>query len=555
MRREEGRYTACFECFRQSGFAPGKCLGLNDSGVLGPLYSPVGLRRSAAIVLLLASICLSASAQATALPSLSFDELKTLSTEAQPDQALSEKLDLLLHSVELGAFAEDKHLRPFRPVELGVPILRATMWNIERGQEFETILTALKDPDAFYKLCAKRELKAARLRLIEQEARLLSRSDLLILNEVDEGMKRSEYHDVARELAGALGMNYAYAVEFVEVDPVTLGIEVVDEPSIENELKADRAKYKGLHGSAILSRYPIKKVGVLRLPVCHDWYAAESRPVPKIEKLKRVASSKVFLEAIAQERRRGGRIAMVAEIAVPEAPGGKVTVVNAHLENKCKANCRVQQMDYILEHVLDRGGALLVAGDMNTTGTDGSILSFSYILKTKMRDPRFWGEQLINWFNPVNLYGLGMVARHFHAYQDPTRRDLPIIANNREYRFFDTLRKTRFGDGTHFDFSGTKKWTVNGTSGTLADSNQRAAKGFAYTFSLPRDFKGAVGRYKLDWFFIKPPADFLTDPENRFLRPEFPRTMQALNQGLDPRLSDHAPITVDLPLAGRLHNK
>ena len=423
------------------------------------------------------------------------------------------------------------------------------MWNIERGQEFDPITTALRDPEGFYKLCAKRGLKADRLALIKQEAELLSRSDLLILNEVDSGMKRSEYHDVARELAAALRMNYAYAIEFVEVDPVTLGVEVIDETALENEMIADPKRYKGFHGSAILSRYPIRKVDVLRLPVCHDWYGDELKPVPKIEKLKRLASEKAFLEAIAQERRRGGRIAMVAELSVPEAPGGTITVVNAHLENKCKASCRLEQMNYVLENVQNAPGALIMAGDMNTSGADGSILSFSYILKTKLRDPRFWAGQVIDYVNPLNLYGLGIGVRYFHSYQDPTRRDLPVIANNREYAFFDTLRKTRFSDGIGFDFSGEKAWTVNGTSGTLANSNQRAAKGFAYTFSLPRDFKGAVGRYRLDWFFIKPPAGSSAEPPSRFLRPQFPRTMQALNQGLAQRLSDHAPITVDLPLA------
>ena len=52
-----------------------------------------------------------------------------------------------------------------------------------------------------------------------------------MLNEVDMGMKRSEYRDVARELAAALHMNYAYGVEFVEVDPIfALGTEQVHLP-------------------------------------------------------------------------------------------------------------------------------------------------------------------------------------------------------------------------------------------------------------------------------------------------------------------------------------
>ena len=70
-------------------------------------------------------------------------------------------------------------------------------------------------------------------------------------------------------------------MEFVEVDPVTLGIEVVDQPALEDELKADPAKYKGLHGSAILSRYPIQNVAVLRLPVCQTGTPRNRSPYPK----------------------------------------------------------------------------------------------------------------------------------------------------------------------------------------------------------------------------------------------------------------------------------
>jgi hypothetical protein len=43
--------------------------------------------------------------------------------------------------------------------------------------------------------------------------------------------------------------------------------------------------------------------------------------------------------------------------------------------------------------------------------------------------------------------------------------------------------------------------TVGG--GTLSDSNQRATKGFRYTFALAKTYGGLVGEYKLDWFFVK----------------------------------------------------
>ena len=53
----------------------------------------------------------------------------------------------------------------------------------------------------------------------------MKQADVIVLNEVDFGMKRTDYRNVAADLASALGMNYAYGVEFVEVDPIALGIE------------------------------------------------------------------------------------------------------------------------------------------------------------------------------------------------------------------------------------------------------------------------------------------------------------------------------------------
>jgi endonuclease/exonuclease/phosphatase family metal-dependent hydrolase len=368
---------------------------------------------------------------------------------------------------------------------------------------------------------------------------------------VDLGNNRSDYHDVARELARALNMNYTFGVEFVEVDPLTLGIQKVQlddkelAEKLQADIQADPKRYRGLHGSAVLSGYPIRNVKILRLPVCHDWYHDEIKPVPGIEKLKRSASDKVFLEEITQERRRGGRIAMILDLSVPDVPSGVVTVVNAHLENKCKPACRQQQMDFIQEHIRVVKNPVILAGDMNTTGSDGSILSISYLLREKVKDYRFWTQQLISILNPISLFGADTLARYYRNYLDPTVRDIPVIGANREYGLFEELREFRFEDGGAIDFSGNKQKTVNGRSGTLANSNQRAAKGFVYTFSLPRDFKGLVGRFKLDWFFIKP----LNPPtQGAVMAPEFARTMQSLNGGPPERISDHAPITVDLPL-------
>jgi hypothetical protein len=68
------------------------------------------------------------------------------------------------------------------------------------------------------------------------------------------------------------------------------------------------------------------------------------------------------------------------------------------------------------------------------------------------------------------------------------------------------------------------------------------------TFALPRTL-GIVGKYRLDWIFVK--AYLKDDPKStgsyRFA-PHFARTMNEANQAFDNPLSDHAAISVDLPI-------
>jgi hypothetical protein len=93
---------------------------------------------------------------------------------------------------------------------------------------------------------------------------------VILLNEVDLGMKRSGYAGVARELADTLRMNYAFGVEFVEVDPLYTGDERTEMKTPEetqalaDDLRADPARFRGLHGNAILTRFPLRS-GALSL--------------------------------------------------------------------------------------------------------------------------------------------------------------------------------------------------------------------------------------------------------------------------------------------------
>jgi hypothetical protein len=108
------------------------------------------------------------------------------------------------------------------------------------------------------------------------------------------------------------------------------------------------------------------------------------------------------------------------------------------------------------------------------------------------------------------------------------------------------VEKFRFSDGGKFDFRGDRARS-GGRGETLANSNERGQKGFIPTYSLTRSF-GTVGQFKLDWLFVKVP-----EGEGCRFAPHFPKTFRALNYSYADRLSDHNPITVDLPFQEHKH--
>ena len=121
-------------------------------------------------------------------------------------------------------------------------------------------------------------------------------------------MKRSDYRAVVKDLASALKMNWAYGVEFVEVDPKVLGTQSFAEVKNETERKkleelysTDKKRLLGLHGTAILSRYPLRDVKLVPFKYpAYDWYNGEKK-YGSIEAGKRKGASLLFGEAIVRE--------------------------------------------------------------------------------------------------------------------------------------------------------------------------------------------------------------------------------------------------------------
>ena len=282
------------------------------------------------------------------------------------------------------------------------------------------------------------------------------------------------------------------------------------------------------------------------LPVCYDWFQQEQKKISQLEQAKRKAADLLFLERIARELRRGNRNALIADIKLPGAKGTTLRLVNVHLENKCKAVCRDRQMARVLEEVSDTTYPLVLGGDLNTTGTDGTPTSIRYELASRLSDYQFWVGTLLH-FSPVGLPAYATAPFGFWKnFRDPTAPHIPILGSNPEAALFSRLRRFRFADGGAFDFNGIAARNQQRSTRTLSDSNERARKGFTTTFSMQRDYGGLI-KYRLDWLFVKPKQSG-SSGEALTLQPRMPLTLSALNAAPRERLSDHAPITVELPI-------
>jgi endonuclease/exonuclease/phosphatase family metal-dependent hydrolase len=498
-------------------------------------------------------------------PLLNYQELVTLSQQETVDPALADKVHTLLVTPFVNNEAYFNGIKPLRPdlKDIG-PSLRLVQWNIERGLELDEIKLAMTDKQAFL---AKVHSQAANDKEKDKEKvtndeiigeiDALQSADVIVLNEVDWGMKRTDYQVVVKELADTLKMNWAYGVEFIEIDPKVLGLQSfanvkneAERKELEDLFSVDKDRVLGLHGTAILSRYPLRDVKLVPFQYqAYDWYNGEKK-YGSIEAGKRKGASLVFGEEMVREVRRGGRTNLVATLDMPDLPERQVTIVATHLENRTIPKNRVKQLDELLDMVRPIHNPVVIAGDMNTTGQDGSVTTIQSAVLKKINSPSFWATQGVKYATGVGFVmdaaSFGFKTTKFQG--DPTASGVPLLAANPEQGFFKELQKYRFDDGTRIDFRGDAGLSLSGRDGTLGNSNERASKGFVTTFSLPRTL-GEKGKFRLDWIFVK--AYLKDDPgaaDSYRFAPGFARTMDKTNQALNQPLSDHAAISVDLPI-------
>jgi len=210
-------------------------------------------------------------------------------------QTLEREIRTVLGTPEIGDYSHGAALPQSR--------YRFLAWNVERGIELEGQVEAFRSHP------------------------YLSTCDVLLLTETDVGMARSGNRAVAQEMARALGMHYAFVPCYLNL---VKGAGVEYHVEGENEL--------GLHGNAVLSRYPIHRVRAIHLQNGIDKMAG-------------------------REKRLGCQTAVAADI---EFPNYQVTAVSVHLDANSTQRHRRDQMQDVIAG-LDASRPAIIGGDWNTT--------------------------------------------------------------------------------------------------------------------------------------------------------------------------------------------
>ncbi|MES2736161.1 MAG: endonuclease/exonuclease/phosphatase family protein [Verrucomicrobiota bacterium] len=486
---------------------------------------------------------------------LSFAELKELVKNPQPGGELETKVQRLLNRPIVSNEAYYRGVRPTRAVNPALgETLRVATWNIEKSLRMNEVTALLKSEAEFERLLDSHSTPKGSQKyanLMRERERLAS-ADVILLQEMDIGISRSGYRDAARELALALGMNYAYAPQQLEIDPVLLGLESIpDGRGGEVRHQPDEARYKGVFGLAILSRYPIKSAQSFQLKAQpYDWHSGEKAGTDLAEGARRMATEIVFENEIVREMKVGGRVFFRVDLDVPGLPGDTLTVVNNHLEIKARPRDREAQMAEILSYLKDVPHTVVMAGDHNSAHSDLSPTSVTRIFSRTTSNPQTWlGLGMDVLMAAPAAVNSGRVilntAKNFHS---PMALHIPVVLPNKTRGLFARIEEFRFADGGAFDFRGDKERSINRSSAKLANSNEKAIKGQTPTFRVRRPI-GPIGRSRLDWIFVKAPPSAQPQGKDSYrLAPHFGETLTGMMEGLTLRLSDHSPCVLDIPL-------
>lgn len=262
------------------------------------------------------------------------------------------------------------------------PHIRAVAWNIERGKSLPEVIRALSSHP------------------------LLSKSDLLLLTELDYGMARTGNAHVAREIAEALSMNYVFAPCYLALNKGS---------GLEAEASGENAQ--SLHGNAVLARFPLRRAHSFALPNGKD-------------KMR------------GKEKRLGAQRAVIADM---KHPAGEVRTVSLHLDAHSTQAHRHRQMRLVLDHLdnLEPRLPVVIGGDWNTSTYNSrralySILGYArrvamgvaHVIENHYPYPERWFER--NLFHELERRGyryrdlnqLGACTLHYDVSDRATNVNL-----------------------------------------------------------------------------------------------------------------------------------
>jgi hypothetical protein len=260
---------------------------------------------------------------------LSFDDLVTLATVDPPPPELQKRLDALRAEPFLSNEATLDAAKPLQPTSPGTdPTLRIAEWNINRLDK-QSMLNAFSNLAAYQNSVRANPKSTPKLlnRAFEQ-VHDLQGADIVVLDEIDDGVRRSAYHNVPRQIAQLLHMNYTFAVEFIELNSIYMAahkMDIADQTGRLDESEKMGVDWKhdlGLEGTALLSRYPIISARIVDLPQEYDWYHGQIGEISNLQKAENWSSQKLFDERMKRQVRRGGR----ESAGRTAAPSGKNVV-------------------------------------------------------------------------------------------------------------------------------------------------------------------------------------------------------------------------------------
>ncbi len=161
--------------------------------------------------------------------------------------------------------------------------------------------------------------------------------DVLLISEADRGCTRSGNRNVAREYARELGLCYAYGVEFIEL------------PRFYGPGGSVRRHCE--HGNAILSRFPLGNVRLIRHKRTQSWHSTMQRVLR------------------AGEPRLGGRVALAADVRIGER---MLRVYSVHFDSGHRGHgaqgadaYREAQARELIEDASRLRQGVVIGGDMN----------------------------------------------------------------------------------------------------------------------------------------------------------------------------------------------